>query len=148
MTDFNKKKGMEVLLNLSDEGKAAYVGALVFLTKVDGATDENEKSFLKDVAEFHGMDDDVINEIFGFEDQSFVLESLKNIKDRSVALELIKDMCFLSHRDDELSDEEVLFIGDAGNAMGVEIEKIEEISRWVIDRIIWLEEEKLIFEKV
>jgi hypothetical protein len=31
--------------------------------------------------------------------------------------------------------------------MGVELEKIQQISQWVIDRIIWLEEGKIIFEK-
>ena len=29
----------------------------------------------------------------------------------------------------------------------VELEKIEQISQWVIDRVIWLEEAKLIFEE-
>jgi len=29
----------------------------------------------------------------------------------------------------------------------LEIEKIEQISNWVIDRIIWLEQAKIIFEE-
>ena len=32
--------------------------------------------------------------------------------------------------------------------MGVELEKIEQISNWVIDRIISAEEAKVIFEEV
>jgi hypothetical protein len=53
----------------------------------------------------------------------------------------------LGHADNDLSDEETLFIGHAGLTMGVELEKIEQISNWVIDRIIWLEQGKIIFEE-
>ena len=58
---------------------------------------------------------------------------------------LIKEMCMLAHADDELSDSETLLIGKVGEAMGVSLEKIQQISNWVIDRIIWLERGKLIF---
>ena len=33
-------------------------------------------------------------------------------------------------------------------AMGIDLDKIEQISNWVIDRLIWLEEAKIIFEEV
>ena len=64
------------------------------------------------------------------------------------ALELIKEMCVLAHADDELSDEETALIGKVGMAMGIDLDKIEQISNWVIDRLIWLEEAKIIFEEV
>lgn len=56
-------------------------------------------------------------------------------------------MCLLANTDSDLSDNETLLIGRVGQAMGVELEKIQQISQWVIDRIIWLEEGKIIFEK-
>ena len=56
-------------------------------------------------------------------------------------------MCLLANDDSDLSDNETLLIGRVGQAMGVELEKIQQISQWVIDRIIWLEEGKIIFEK-
>ena len=56
-------------------------------------------------------------------------------------------MCMLSHVDNILSDEETLFIGKVGIALGVEMEKIEQISNWVIDHIFWLEQAKVIFEE-
>jgi hypothetical protein len=71
---------------------------------------------------------------------------LTQIDNRAAALQLIKDLCFLGHADDNLSPEEVLFIGHAGLSMGIEIEKIEQISDWVVDRIIWQERGKLIME--
>ncbi len=63
-------------------------------------------------------------------------------------MELIKELCVLAHADDVLTDEETLFIGRVGQAMGVELDKIEQISNWVIDKIILAEEAKIIFEEV
>ena len=63
-------------------------------------------------------------------------------------MELVKEMCVLAHADDELSDNEILLIGRIGQAMGIEPKKIEQISQWVIDRLIWVEEGKIIFEEV
>ena len=40
-----------------------------------------------------------------------------------------------------------LIIGKIGLAMGVELSKIEQISNWIIDHIIWLEQAKVIFEE-
>ena len=77
-----------------------------------------------------------------------IINAVKTIDNRRAALELIKEMCVLAHADDELSDQETLLIGRVGQAMGVELEKIEQISNWIIDRIIWLEQAKIIFEEV
>ena len=38
-------------------------------------------------------------------------------------------------------------IGKIGLAMGIELEKIEQISNWIIDHVIWLEQAKIIFEE-
>ena len=76
------------------------------------------------------------------------MESVKIIDNRKAALELIKEMCILAHADNELSESETLLIGRVGQAMGIELEKIQQISQWVIDRIIWMEEAKIIFEEV
>ncbi len=82
------------------------------------------------------------------EDDDAIIEEVKKIKNRRVALELIKELCVLAHADDVLTDEETLFIGRVGQAMGVELDKIEQISNWVIDKIILAEEAKIIFEEV
>ena len=59
----------------------------------------------------------------------------------------MKEMCMLANADKDLSETETMLIGRIGQAMGVELDKIQQISQWVIDRIIWLEEGKIIFEK-
>lgn len=139
---------MDSLSELNEEQKIAYLKALSYLSKVDGKIDDAEQEFLRDMAILHGVSTDKLKEIMKNDDIEKVLNSVKKISNRRAALELIKDMCVLAHSDDTLSDDEVMFIGDVGQAMNVSMEKIEQISKWIIDRIIWLEEAKLIFEEV
>lgn len=139
---------MDSLATLNEDQQIAYLKALSYLSKVDGQVDEAEQEFLKDMAVLHGISNDRLKDIMNEEDIEDVIHSVQKITNRRACLELVKDMCVLAHSDDELSDEEVLFIGRVGQAMGVSLDKIEQISKWIIDRIIWLEEAKIIFEEV
>ncbi len=125
--------------------KNVFFRVLIHLSASDGHTDETEVNFVKKAAQVHGVKD--IDNLFVESNEDDILKEVKIIKNRHLALELIKEMCMLSHVDNLLSDEETLFIGKVGIALGIEMEKIEQISNWVIDRIIWLEQAKYIFEE-
>ena len=125
--------------------KTVFFKVLLHLANADGFTDNNELEFIREAAQTHGIDD--LTTLKDFEDEDKLLQDVKVIKNRHLALELIREMCTLAHVDNVLSDEETLFIGKIGIALGIEIEKIEQISNWIIDRIIWLEQAKLIFEE-
>lgn len=129
----------------SRKEKEVFFKVLIHLSATDGHTDESEIEFIREAAETQEIAD--IDELFKPMDEAKLLEEVKIIKERHLALELIKEMCMLSHVDNLLSDDETLFIGKVGIALGVEIEKIEQISNWIIDRIIWLEQAKYIFEE-
>ena len=133
--------------NLSEEQKMLFLRALARLASVDGSFDEEELSFIKYIANQHGVSDKELSDAIESDSDETVLKDLKTVKSRRLALEIIKEMCVLAHIDDNLADEEVMFIGKCGLAMGVEPEKTEQISNWVIDRIIWLEQAKIIFEE-
>jgi len=138
----------DAILSMSDDAKVAYLQAFTRLASIDGKFDDSEKAYIKSLAEQYTVPTERISEIFKLESDDEIIKSVSKIKNRRAALELIKELCFLAHADDELSDEETLFIGRIGQAMGVELEKIEQISNWVIDRIISAEEAKVIFEEV
>lgn len=129
----------------SPKEKEIFFKVLIHLSASDGHTDESEIEFIREAA----LTQDIshIDELFVPMDEKDILEEVKIIKNRHLALELIKEMCMLSHVDNLLSDEETLFIGKVGIALGIEIEKIEQISNWIIDRIIWLEQARYIFEE-
>lgn len=129
----------------SKKEKEAFFQVLIHLSASDGHTDGSEIAFIKEAALTHDLNN--VEDLFIPMEESDILKKIKVIKDRHLALELIKEMCMLSHVDNLLSDEETLFIGKVGIALGIEMEKIEQISNWVIDRIIWLEQAKYIFEE-
>lgn len=134
----------EFVLKLSQEHKTIFLKALVYLAGIDGNRDEQEVRYIKDAAEHYNID--CPEKIFEKVSEEDIIKELKKINNRRVCLELIKEMCLLGHSDSDLTDDETLFIGHAGLAMGIELSKIEQISNWIIDKIIWLEQGKIIFE--
>ncbi len=132
------------LNSASAEEKIIFFKVLLHLADADGFTDKNEITFIKEAAQAQGIEVDSLKD---FDDEAKVLEEVRIIKNRHLAMELIREMCMLSHVDNILSDEETLFIGKVGIALGIEMEKIEQISNWVIDHIFWLEQAKVIFEE-
>ncbi len=148
MTDLQLEMDMNCVEKLNEDQKIAFLKAFSRLAAADGKFDADEKAFIKNVGVTFGISPKRVNEILKIDNDDEILEEVKKIDNRRAALELIKEMCVLAHADDELSDEETAFIGKVGMAMGVDLDKIEQISNWVIDRLIWLEEAKLIFEEV
>ena len=135
-------------MGMEDDAKVAYLKAFTRLANADGKFDDSEKAFIRNLAERYVIPTDRLPEIFAASNDEKIVEDVKQIQNRRAALELIKELCFLAHADDELTDDEILFIGRVGQAMHVELEKIEEISSWVIDKIILAERSKIIFEEV
>ncbi|MBO7556578.1 MAG: hypothetical protein J6T72_04210 [Alphaproteobacteria bacterium] len=135
------------VMELSNEEKVAYMMAFARLAGADGVFSDVEKEFIEDMAKSYFLPEKSLQRILSATD-SDVISAVKNIKRRRVALDLIKNLCFLGYSDEELSDEELLFIGKVGEAMGVAPEKIEEISEWVVEKIILAERAKIVFEEV
>ena len=148
MVVLNMEQDMEVLSKLTEDQKVAFMKAFSRLAGADGHLDEDELAFIRSMARIYGISDKRVDEILKIDSDEEVVNAVKVIDNRRAALELIKEMCVLAHADDELSDQETLLIGRVGQAMGVELEKIEQISNWIIDRIFWLEQAKIIFEEV
>lgn len=138
---------MQYLAEMSDDEKIIFFKVLTRLARADGKLDDNERDFIREIALVYSVPANRFEEIINVNSDDEIVAEVKKIKKRKLALELIKEMCLLANTDSDLSDNETLLIGRVGQAMGVELEKIQQISQWVIDRIIWLEEGKIIFEK-
>ena len=141
-------KSMDVVAGLDEAQKLAFMKAFVHLARADGDFSKQEQRFILELAKAYGLKAKDKPEIFEKHTDAQIIKTVKTIRSRRAALELIKELCLLAHADDVLSDDEVQLIGKIGKAMKVELGKIEEISNWVIDRLIWLEREKIIFEQV
>lgn len=138
----------ETMISLDENTKIAYLKAFTRLASADGKFDDNERLFIQNLAKLYELSDNCMSEVLASTSDNEVVEGVKVIKQRRVALELIKELCILAHSDDVLSDDETLLIGRIGQAMNVSLDKIEQISNWVIDKIILAEEAKIIFEEV
>lgn len=148
MSDFNMDTPINYISEMSEEEKIVFIKVLVALARSDSHFDEDEQSFIKDMSVIFGISTDKTDLVLKQTSEEELIKSASIIKNRQAALQLIKEACLLANSDGDLSDHEIMFIGKIGQAMGVELEKIEQISQWVIDRIVWLEEGKLIFERV
>lgn len=138
----------EDMISLDENVRIAYLKAFTRLASADGNFDDNERSFIKSLIRKYQISPEHVDEILNVEDTEAVVEGVKAISNRRVALELIKELCILAHADEVLTDEETIFIGRIGQAMGIDLDKIEQISNWVIDKIILAEEAKIIFEEI
>ena len=145
MVDLSEKLNKNIMKVMNDQQKTIFLKTLLFASKVDGDVDNNEVQYIKKMSVKYKVND--IKKIFEPISEGGLLVELRCLTERTWALELVKELFRLGHEDGDLGDEEVLFIGRVGRALGVENEKIEQISSWVIDYLIWKEQGKVIFEE-
>ncbi len=146
MSNIRTENEMTYTTAMTKEQKLIFLKTLVALAKADTKIDENEKDFLKGMSlVFNLPQEDIDIKHIPSEDE--VVDMVKVIKDRKLAMNLIKEMCMLANFDGDMSDEEIVLIGRVGEAMGLSVDKIQDISQWVIDRIVLQERGKIIFEQ-
>ena len=148
MSSFNMKNSVNYIARLSEDEKVVFLRVLATLARIDGNFDGDEQAFVKDIAVIFGVPQSKFDVILASLSDDELVKEVAKIKNRQAALQLIKEACLLANSDGDLSEREVVLIGRIGQAMGIELEKIEQISQWVIDRIVWLEQGKMIFEQV
>ena len=148
MSSFNMENQMSYISDMTEEEKITFLKVLVAMSRSDNNFDDEEKAFIQDIAIAFGVKKDKTEEILAPTSDEELIKSVSKIKNRQIALNLIKEACLLANSDGDLSDHEIILIGKIGQAMGVELEKIEQISQWIIDRIVWLEQGKIIFEQI
>ncbi len=132
---------------ISEQDKIIFLRVLTALSKIDNHFSESEKDAIIDSAIMFGIPESKIPTIFNDASPDKVLSEAAQITDRCLALYLIKETCLIANIDGDLSDDEVIFIGKLGEAMNIELEKVEQISQWVLDYLLLQEQEKIIFEK-
>ena len=136
---------MEFFEHVDIKQRIAFLAAIAHLGRVDGEFDEDEKAFFVDLAKLYQLSRDEAKEAIRARSETEVLSVVRRIEDPGLALVLIREMFYLGYEDGDLSDSEILFISKVGLALGIPIEKMEQISSWVIRGIEWEEEGANIF---
>lgn len=124
--------------------RTAFITILCMLSAVDGKIRPEEIEYIEDLAA--DMQIEILPTFFEYPQELCVCKAAR-IKNRRLALELLKNMFALAYTDNTFSDEEGQFICTISEALKIEPQKVSEISSWIIDRIIWLEQAALIFEE-
>lgn len=131
------------ITNAAKEEKEAFLTILCTLANLDGGISPEEIKLIEAIAQ--KMDITLEQRFFNVAPE-LCFKIARSITTRRLSLELIKYMLALAYTDKNFSDSEGVFIGKMSAVLGIESEKVSEISTWVIDRIIWLEQAVVIFE--
>ncbi len=145
MQTVQKTLDKQVMSLLDEDQKIVFLKTLLFLSQADGKVDDTEVVFIKKMAQKYKVEN--VKKIFENVNEPSLLEELKSIESRRVALELIKQLFILGHCDKDLGVEEILFINHAADVLNVSPQKVEEIGRFVVDSLILAEQSKIIFEE-
>ena len=137
----------DYIKELTTEEKIVFLKIICRLIKADGSIDEDEIAFLKQTAEFFGVDNSAVLSVIQVADSIDYVAEAKKITNRSHALQLVKELCALANVDDDLNDNELDIIIDSAHAMNIEDEKIILINRWVLDSQIVAQTGRIIMEE-
>lgn len=139
------EKTLSKLETLTDDQKVVFLKTLLFLSQQDGEVDNNEIVFIKKMAGRYRVEN--VQNVFAHTTEDQLMAELKVLTSRHAALDLIKELFLLGHSNMDLKVEEILFINRVANALDISPEKVEQISRFVIDMLILQEQGKIIFEE-
>ena len=123
---------MEFFEHVDINQRIAFLSTIAYLARVDGEFDQDEKEFFVDLAKLYMLSKDAAKEAIRPRTEPEILALVKQIEDPGLALVLIREMFYLGYEDGDLSDSEILFISKVGLALNIPIEKMEQISSWVI----------------
>ncbi len=135
---------VDCFADASDEEKEIFVMILCTLAGIDGKISPDETSLIESLAAAIKIE---IKLRFFSTPQSLCIKYANKISQRRLKLELIKYMLILAYTDKDFSDQEGNFICKISETLNIEPEKVGQISSWIIDRVIWLEQEPVIFEE-
>ena len=135
---------MEDVKTFTSEEKVAFLAALHFASTLNGVTEE-EQEFIATLAHELNVGEEEIKSATETRSKEQVMDMLDVFTGKRHSLELIKELFFLGYADGNLSEEELTFVADVGNKIGVDEDVLEDISRWVIAGIEWQEEGERIF---
>lgn len=136
--------GQDFIQKISKEEKDIFLSILCTLSAIDGKSSDSEISFIEEIAKDINFK---LKPSHFCMDENLCIHNASCITNRRLSLEITKYMLALSYTDNSFSDKEGDFICKITEALNVEPQKVSEISSWIIDRIVWLEQAYLIFEE-
>lgn len=113
---------------LSAGERFIFVKVICGLVASDHKVTREELLYLKELALKFEVGAENISTMIKTADRPALIKQARMITDRPKALMLIKDLCMTANTDTDLADEEIDYILDIAEAMGVEPNTVREIN--------------------
>ena len=136
----------EYIQTLTQEERRTFVECFCCMVYTDKKVAKEEIEFLKNIGKMYGIDEKEIVHILQNLNKQAIMEKAGQITDRKKSLQLVKELCYLANSDTGLDDDEIDFIIDVAEKMKVESDKIKQINKWVLDKIVLLKTGNIILE--
>lgn len=142
----NMNQEYEYIATLSPEEKRIFVESFCCMVCSDKKVAKEEIDFLKNIGKMYEIPEAEIVNIMKNLNKEEILAKVSQITERKKALQLVKELCFLANSDSGLDDDEIDFIIDIAERLNVENEKIKQINKWVLDKLVLLKTGDIILE--
>lgn len=126
----------EYITTLNEEEKRIFVESFCCLVYADKNVVKEEIEFLKKIGKMYSIEEKEIVAMLKNLNKEQLLDKLSKMQNRKKALHLVKELCYLANSDSGLDDSEIDFIIDAAEQLNIESEKIKQINKWVLDKIL------------
>lgn len=136
----------EYIATLSPEEKRIFVESFCCMVCSDKKVAKEEIDFLKNIGKMYEIPESDIVNIMKSLNKEQILAKVGQITERKKALQLVKELCFLANSDSGLDDDEIDFIIDIAERLNVENDKIKQINKWVLDKLVLLKTGDIILE--
>lgn len=114
--------------SLSEKERFIFLKIICGMVAADRKVSREELVYLKELALKYEVSGDKLSAMIKSSENDILIKQARMITDRVKALALIKDMCMVANIDTELADEEIDFILDVAEAMGVEPQRVKDIN--------------------
>lgn len=142
----NMNQEYEYIATLSPEEKRIFVESFCCMVCSDKKVAKEEIDFLKNIGKMYEIPESDIVNIMKSLNKEQILAKVGQITERKKALQLVKELCFLANSDSGLDDDEIDFIIDIAERLNVENDKIKQINKWVLDKLVLLKTGDIILE--
>lgn len=119
------------ILTLNEAERFIFLKIICGMVACDRKVTIEELIYLRELSLKFDIKSENISNMIRTADKSTLIKQARFIKDRKKALMLIKDLCMVANNDLHLDDDEIDYILDIAEIMGIDSERVKEINNIV-----------------
>ena len=132
---------------LSQAERFIFLKVICGVVASDRKVSKEELFYLREVALKYEVDGESLGAMIKTADRNALIRQARMIDERHKALVLIKDLCMVANRDTDLADNEIEYILDVAEVMGIEPMKVKDINQVVNDYLAISKKAQILLEQ-